>query len=255
MKRNRTSRRKKEREEEKKDLPETEITKKDKLYAFLAIGGLFLATVLLVLWLAFPNLSVLAGNDGAGEKVALIKEEQLPILGNREVTQNGQDTIYHSIPDFSFINQDSIVVTAEAFEEKVYVADFFFTTCTTICPVMKNEMQRVYEEFKDNSNVAFLSHTIDPGHDSIPVLKEYAEDLGIDNGQWHLVTGARDDIFSIAQKHYMVTALEDSTVPDGVLHSGAFILIDQQKRIRGYYDGTDSQEVDRLIKDIPKLLD
>ena len=255
MERNRTSRRKKEREDRKEDHPESKISTKEKIYAFLAISGLFLAAVLLVLWLAFPNFSIMPAHETTRARVALTKEEQLPILGSREIEQNGQDTVYHTIPNFSFINQDSTVVTAKTFEDKVYVADFFFTTCTTICPIMKNEMERVYEEFKGNSDVTFLSHTIDPGHDSVPVLKEYAKDLGIENDQWHLVTGAPDEIFNIAQKHYMVTALEDSTVPDGVLHSGAFILVDQQKRIRGYYDGTDSEEVDRLIKDIPKLLE
>lgn len=88
----------------------------------------------------------------------------------------------------------------------------------------------------------------------MPVLKEYAKDLGVEDNQWHFITGQQEEIFDMAQKHYMVTAVEDSTVPDGVLHSGAFILIDQQRRIRGYYDGTDPQEVNQLIADIPELL-
>lgn len=256
MESDRRIRRKRGREDRKKDLPESEINRKDKIYAFLAIGGLFLLAVLLAIWLTFPNFWKMSFSEETGErKVEVTKETQLPILGSREIGQNGRDTVYHIIPSFSFLNQDSTVVTAQTFEDKVYVADFFFTTCTTICPVMKNEMQRVYEEFKGKPNVGFLSHTIDPGHDNVAVLKEYAEHLGIQNEQWHLVTGARDEIFNLAQKHYMVTAVEDSTVPDGVLHSGAFILIDRQKRIRGYYDGTDSGEVDKLINDIPKLLD
>lgn len=251
MKGNRAYRKHKEKEKPRK----SKITKRDKIYAFLAIGGLFLAAVFLVLWFAFRNFSEIPSHDKGTEKeVAANKEVQLPILGRKEVVNKGQDTIYHTIPDFTFVNQDSIAVTPKTFEDKIYVADFFFTSCTTICPIMKNEMQRVYNEYKGNPQVAFLSHSIDPAHDKIPVLKEYAQDLGVENNQWHFVTGEQEDIFNIAQKHYMVTALEDSTVPDGVLHSGAFILIDQERRIRGYYDGTDSEEVDKLIEDIPILL-
>lgn len=247
-------RRKKKREERKQDFPDTEITRKDKIYAFLAIGGLFLTAVFLVLWLAFPNIvGTPSQNNKTEQKVDVQGKGQLPILGSKTIVRDG-DIIYHTIHDFTFIDQDSTTVTAKTFKDKIYVADFFFTSCTTICPVMKNEMKRVYNEYKGNLNVAFLSHSIDPAHDQVPVLKEYAKDLGVENNQWHFVTGEQEDIFDMAQKHYMVAAFEDSTVPDGVLHSGAFILIDQQRRIRGYYDGTDTQEVNQLIVDIPKLL-
>lgn len=251
MKGNRAYRIHREKEKPRK----SKITKRDKIYAFLAIGGLFLAAFLLAAWFAFRSSSETPSHlKESGKEVVAKKKQQLPILGRKEVVNNGQDTLYKTIPDFSFVNQDSITVTGKTFEDKIYVADFFFTSCTTICPIMKNEMQRVYNEYKGNSKVAFLSHSIDPAHDKIPVLKEYAQDLGVENNQWHFVTGEQEAIFDIAQKHYMVTALEDSTVPDGVLHSGAFILVDQQKRIRGYYDGTDSEEVDKLIEDIPILL-
>ncbi|MDT0642524.1 SCO family protein [Zunongwangia sp. F363] len=180
--------------------------------------------------------------------------KKLPILGNKEISSNEKDTLYQTIPDFSFINQDSLLITSNTFANKIYIADFFFTSCTTICPIMKNEMQKVYNKYKGNPKVAFLSHSIDPSHDSVPVLKAYAKNLEINNDQWHFVTGDQEAIFEMAQKHYMVSALEDSTVPDGVLHSGAFILIDEQKRIRGYYDGTNPEEVDKLIQDIPLLL-
>ncbi|SDR68093.1 protein SCO1/2 [Gillisia sp. Hel1_33_143] len=182
------------------------------------------------------------------------QNRHLPILGNKEVANNEEDTIYHSIPYFSFIDQDSLTITSNTFTDKIYVADFFFTSCPTICPIMKNQMQRVYEKFKGNKNVAFLSHSIDPSHDSVPVLKTYAEDLDINNGQWHFVTGNREEIFAIAENHYMVSAQEDPSAPGGAIHSGAFILIDKQKRIRGYYDGTNTEEVDKLIEDIPILL-
>ena len=182
------------------------------------------------------------------------QNRQLPVLGNKEVANNGKDTIYHTIPYFSFMDQDSIIVTPKTFENKIYVADFFFTSCTTICPIMKTEMKRVYDKFKGNEKVLFLSHTIDPGHDSIPVLNSYAKDIGVDNTQWHFVTGDGEKIFDLAEKHYMVSAQEDASAPGGAIHSGAFILLDQKRRIRGYYDGTNKQDVNKLINDIPILL-
>lgn len=182
------------------------------------------------------------------------QNRHLPILGNKEVANNEEDTIYHTIPYFSFIDQDSIIVTPKTFENKIYVADFFFTSCTTICPIMKTEMKKVYDKFKGNEKVLFLSHTIDPGHDSIPVLKSYANSLGVDNTQWHFVTGDREKIFDLAEKHFMISAQEDASAPGGAVHSGAFILLDQKRRIRGYYDGTNKQDVNQLISDIPFLL-
>ena len=180
-------------------------------------------------------------------------EEKLPILGKKEVTA-GKDTVYHTIADFSFVDQDSSVVTPSTFEDKIYVADFFFTSCPTICPIMKTQMLRVYEEFEDNEEVKFLSHTIDPDYDTVALLKDYAERLGVKSNKWHFVTGEKEAIYEIGQGSYMVTALEDKEEPGGFLHSGAFILVDKKRRIRGIYDGTKEEAVDQLIKDIPKLL-
>ncbi|MFD2515097.1 SCO family protein [Pontibacter locisalis] len=183
----------------------------------------------------------------------------LPVLGEREVVErevNGQivaDTLYPQIPDFAFINQDSQEVTNQTFEGKVYVADFFFTSCPTICPKMKTQMLRVYDKFKDNQNVALLSHTIDPLHDSVAVLKDYASRLNVKTDKWHFVTGEKDSIYAIAQK-YLVTAMEDNQEAGGFLHSGAFVLVDEDRHIRGVYDGTAPAEVDRLLNDIPVLL-
>lgn len=189
-------------------------------------------------------------------------EERLPILGRKEVQakvvegKEVSDTIYHTIGDFSFVNQDSILVTQEDFKDKVYVADFFFTSCPTICPIMKSEMLRVYEAFKDNDEVLILSHTIDPAYDTVALLKDYAERLGVqDHSKWHFVTGEKEDIYEIGQGDYMVTAMEDEDEPGGFLHSGAFILVDKQRRVRGIYDGTKAIEVNKLIKDIPRLLE
>ena len=188
------------------------------------------------------------------------KPEKLPILGNREAivkTVDGKqitDTLYHQIPDFEFINQDSVKITQKDFAGKIYVADFFFTTCPTICPKMKTQMLRIYEKFKDNPKVAILSHTIDPRHDTPAVLKEFSKNLGIQNSMWNMVTGDKSKIYEIGQKSYMVSATDDPTQPGGIVHSGAFILIDKNRHIRGIYDGTEPEKVDKLMEDMEVLL-
>ncbi|WKZ60063.1 MAG: SCO family protein [Cyclobacteriaceae bacterium] len=187
------------------------------------------------------------------------QNEKLPILGYREVVAKeveGKkviDTVYHSIADFQFVNQDSALVTNETFAGKIYVADFFFTSCRTICPVMKTQMLRVYEATQDMPDVAILSHTIDPEHDTVALLHDFADRLGVSSSKWHFVTGEQDNIYDIAQTSYFATAMVDKTEPDGFIHSGAFLLIDKERRIRGKYDGTLEEDVDRLIKDIERL--
>jgi protein SCO1/2 len=187
------------------------------------------------------------------------ENEKLPILGYREVVAKeveGKkviDTVYHSIADFQFVNQDSALVTNETFAGKIYVADFFFTSCRTICPVMKTQMLRVYETTQDMPDVAILSHTIDPEYDTVALLHDFADRLGVSSSKWHFVTGEQDKIYDIAQTSYFATAMVDKTEPDGFIHSGAFLLIDKERRIRGKYDGTQEEDVDRLIEDIKRL--
>jgi protein SCO1 len=178
-------------------------------------------------------------------------EKPLPIFGERMV--EGADTIYHTIAPFQFVNQDSAIVTNATFQDKIYVADFFFTTCRTICPIMKTQMLRVYEATRQMSDVLILSHTIDPEYDTVALLHDFANRLGVKSDKWHFVTGAKDSIYKIAQTSYFATAMEDKTEPDGFIHSGAFLLIDKQQRIRGKYDGTKEGDVNLLIADIKKL--
>jgi protein SCO1/2 len=185
--------------------------------------------------------------------------DRLPILGERLGTKPGKglgvvDTVYHTIPDFLFINQDGQPVTARTFDGKIYVADFFFTTCPTICPKMQSQLLKVYQEFKGNPRVMFLSHSIDPRHDTVPVLKEYAKNLGVDGPQWQFVTGDKAKTYEIAQKSYFVSALDDKDQPGGIVHSGAFVLVDPDKRIRGLYDSTRDEDVNLLIAHIRMLL-
>ncbi len=188
-------------------------------------------------------------------------EKKLPILGPRtaEVIKNPDgssvvDTVYKTIPPFSFLNQDSVVITQDEFRGKIYIADFFFTSCTTICPTMHRNMKEIFEKYKDNPEVMYLSHTIDFKYDKPSVLKKYAQKLGVDDGRWQFVYGTKDSIYHIAEKDYLVAVIEDSTAKEGYIHQGWLVLIDQQKRIRGAYDGTDTKQVAQLMKDIPVLL-
>lgn len=187
--------------------------------------------------------------------------KELPYLGNKEAVKKmvdgGKevvDTLYHTIPDFEFINQDSVKITQEFVAGKIYIADFFFTTCPTICPKMKTQMLRIYEKYKDNPNVVLLSHSIDPRHDTPAVLKEFRSNLGIKGNSWQMVTGDKAKIYEIGQKSYMVSAADDPTQPGGVVHSGAFILVDKNRHIRGLYDGTVAAKVDNLMDDMEILL-
>ncbi|HYG20862.1 MAG TPA: SCO family protein [Ohtaekwangia sp.] len=179
------------------------------------------------------------------------KEAPLPIFGEREVV--GSDTVFHTIADFEFVNQDSVIVNNKTFANKIYVADFFFTSCRTICPIMKTQMLRVYDSIKSDPEVLILSHTIDPEYDTVALLRDFAERLGVKSEKWHFVTGNKDDIYKIAQTSYFATAMEDKSEPDGFIHSGAFLLIDKEQRIRGKYDGTKEEDVNRLMGDIERL--
>lgn len=188
------------------------------------------------------------------------QNRKLPIMGPKSYevrVENGKeitDTIYTTIPDFRFVNQDGESFTEQDLNGKIYVADFFFTTCPSICPIMKTQMLRVHERFKNNSKVHIVSHSIDPTHDTVEVLREYADRLGVETKSWTFLHGEMDSIFRVAQEGYLVSAKEDSLAPGGLLHSGAFILVDPEKRIRGYYDGTKEQDVDQLMNDMDILL-
>jgi protein SCO1/2 len=180
------------------------------------------------------------------------KDEHLPILGNRDVLENG-DTLFHTIPDFSFVDQDSNVITNETFENKIYIVDFFFIHCPSICPTVSKQMLRIYERFEDNPQVVLLAHSIDTKNDTIPALKEYANKLGVKTEKWHFVTGDHDQIYEMADD-YFVTAMVDPTVPGGFDHSGRIILIDKNRHVRSFCDGTNAESVNKFLEDIEMLL-
>ena len=184
-------------------------------------------------------------------------KKTLPILGNRQaVTKNVNgnpvtDTVYETIPAFSYINQYGDSVTNKKLDGDIYVADFFFTTCPSICPIMQRNMLNVYNAFKDVDGVKIISYTIDPKYDSVPVLKKYADKLGISGNTWWLLQGHKDETYQLA-KSYLVSVQEKNPAGE-YIHDGYFILIDKQKRIRGTYDGTNADQVKLLIDDIKTL--
>ncbi|MFN8405872.1 MAG: SCO family protein [Sphingobacteriaceae bacterium] len=186
-------------------------------------------------------------------------QQKLPFLGNKEAVErleNGKtviDTVYQTIPAFSFINQDSVTISNKDFDSTIYVADFFFTSCASICPIMHQHMREVYNHFKSNSRVKFLSHSIDSKHDTPWVLKNYAEKLGVTDNQWQFVCGSQEAIYGIAT-NYLVSAYDDASDPQGRVHQGWFILVDLNKHIRGAYDGTKKEQVDKMVKDMEILL-
>jgi protein SCO1/2 len=181
------------------------------------------------------------------------QEKKLPFLGPKEIGKQG-DTLYHKIPDFKFLNQDSLWISEKDMAGKIYVADFFFTTCPTICPKMKTQLLRIYDKFAEDDRIRILSHTIDPEFDGVRVLKDYAKKLNITSPRWNLLTGKKSDIYRLGEKSYMVTAQEDANEEGGFVHSGAFILVDQNRHVRGIYDGTKEEDVNHLIEDIGVLL-
>lgn len=176
----------------------------------------------------------------------------LPILGEKEVV-NG-DTIYHEIPDYSFLNQDSILIIPDSLKPYIYLSDFFFTSCPSICPIVKKQMLRIYDKYKDNDRIRLVSHTIDPKRDTPSKLKKYASDLKVDDQKWLFLTGNKEELLDMADE-YFVTAYEDPDAPGGFDHSGLILLVDTDRHIRAFAQGTDPDDVTELLGDIDKLLD
>lgn len=164
------------------------------------------------------------------------------------------DSSFRTIPAFRLLNQDSVVVTDKDFSGSIYVADFFFTSCPTICPVMHRNLLKVYQKYKGNPEVKLASHTIDVKYDVPSRMKTYATKLGIEGTQWEYLWGTRDEIYALAERNYLVAAQEDKNAPGGFVHQGYLVLVDKEKRIRGAYDGTQDKEVKQLMDDMDTLL-
>ena len=161
---------------------------------------------------------------------------------------------YHTIADFSFTNQNGKTITQKDYEGKIYVADFFFTTCGSICPKMTTNLEEVQKAFANNSKVMLLSHTVFPETDSVSVLKDYAIKHKVDDAKWNLVTGDKKEIYTMARKSYLAVKLGKPDELYDMVHTENFILVDSERRVRGFYDGTNKEEVKKLIEDINWLL-
>ncbi len=182
------------------------------------------------------------------------KKLLLPMIGEKKLGGvEAEDTIYHKVQPFAFVNQYNDTISDKTINNKIYVADFFFATCQSICPKMSSQLVHVQNAFKEDNNVLILSHTVNPSNDTVEVLNGYAQTYGAIKNKWHFLTGNKKAIYDLARYSYLVNALEEDGSEEGFLHSELFILIDAQKRIRGMYDGTDSVAVVKLISDI-KLL-
>ena len=156
----------------------------------------------------------------------------------------------HTIADFSFTNQNGKTITQKDYEGKIYVADFFFTTCGSICPIMTTNMVDIQKEFLNNPKVMLLSHSVLPDIDDVTVLKAYAKKNGVVDSKWNLVTGDKKEIYRMARKSYLAVKLGKPEELYDMVHTENFVLVDAKRRVRGFYDGTKKEEIQRLIEDI-----
>lgn len=215
-----------------------------KVYKKFAIFFLFLSAIILSLFY-----------------YALSPKKRLPILApGKNVNQELVDSTIvhvkknHTISDFALLNQNGDTITPKDYEDKIYVADFFFTTCGTICPVMTGNMKKIQQKTLLEDDIKLLSHTVMPNIDTVAQLKRYAKEKGVITKKWNLVTGSKEEIYDLARKSYLV-AKYNPTEEDlyGIIHTENFVLVDKRKRIRGMYDGTDDEDIERLLNDIEIL--
>lgn len=188
---------------------------------------------------------------------ALQPKKKLPIYSpamvNSELVAEEIQHIrkYHTIADFSLVNQNGDTITQEDYTDKIYIADFFFTTCPTICPIMTKNMASIQD--KIGNDVMLLSHSVTPQIDSVAQLKKYALEKGVEDSKWNLVTGDKKQIYELARKSYLAVKTDGDGGPFDMIHTENFILVDKKRRIRGFYDGTNEEEVKKLLEDLEIL--
>lgn len=186
-------------------------------------------------------------------------QKPLPIFQPSQVNAEMVDSTiqyqkkYHKIADFSLINQNGKTITQDDYKGKIYVADFFFTTCQSICPIMTDNMFEIQKIIISDDEVMLLSHTVTPEIDTVAQLKRYAVEKGIIDSKWNLVTGDKKQIYELARKSYLAVKDNGDGGPFDMIHTENFVLIDKERQIRGFYDGTDSEEIERLLDDIKIL--
>lgn len=179
-------------------------------------------------------------------------KKKLPIMGRKEI--NGKDTTYHTVPDFELVSHRAEAISKLSFQDKIYIVDDFFTSCPTICPVVKKNEMAIAEAFLGDDRVQILSISIDHRRDSVPRLAEYARQIELPSDNWHLTTGDKDHVYDILNGFFLI-GLESEEAPGGFDHSGALILVDTKHRIRAVADGTDEDSVESFIHDIRTLLE
>jgi protein SCO1/2 len=190
---------------------------------------------------------------------ALQPKKMLPVYQPSMVDKSLVDSTlyykkkYHTIADFSLVNQNGITITQEDYRDKIYVADFFFTTCPSICPIMTKNMAEIQENILDDPQVLLLSHSVTPQIDSVPQLKKYALEKGVVDSKWNLVTGDKKQIYELARKSYLAVKTDGDGGPYDMIHTENFILVDKERRIRGFYDGTNSEDIEKLLADLEIL--
>ena len=178
-----------------------------------------------------------------------------PYTLSEESSHNGTaDTVFHQVPDFELTSQEGKPVGTRQLAGSVYVADFFFATCQSICPKMSTQLGRVQEMFRENDQVKLVSYSVNPAHDTVAVLQQYARRYNARPGKWFLLTGPKKEIYELARTGYYLPVAEGDGGPDDFIHSDKLVLVDPDRHIRGFYDGTDPKEVDRLITEIRVLL-
>ncbi|MEH6746099.1 MAG: SCO family protein [Maribacter arcticus] len=187
---------------------------------------------------------------------ALVPKKLLPVYSpamvNSELVPEEIQHIrkYHTIADFSLTNQNGDIITQEDYKDKIYIADFFFTTCPTICPIMTKNMADIQKEIINDDDVLLLSHSVTPEIDSVAQLKKYALEKGVDDTKWNLLTGDKKQIYDLARKSYLAVKTDGDGGPFDMIHTENFILVDKQKRIRGFYDGTNKEDIKQLLTDL-----
>ena len=184
----------------------------------------------------------------------LRQQKPLPIyqpnMVNPSLVDNNLQHVkrFHRIQDFSMLNQNGDTIGIKDYRDKIFVTDFFFTTCPSICPIMTDNLLRIQEEFRNDTLIKLLSYSVTPEIDSVAQLKKYSLEKGVDDSKWNLLTGDKEEIYKLARKSYLV--VEEAEDPHQMIHTENFVLVDPERRIRGYYDGTDDKEIEQLIKDI-----
>lgn len=190
---------------------------------------------------------------------ALQPKKMLPVFQPSMVDQSLVDSTlhykkkYHTISDFDLINQNGEKITQKNYKDKIYVADFFFTTCPTICPIMTKNMVQIQNSILNDTDVLLLSHSVTPAIDTVAQLKKYALEKGVIDSKWNLVTGDKKQIYKLARKSYLAVKNDGDGGPYDMIHTENFILVDKERRIRGFYDGTNKEEIEKLLSDLEIL--